>query len=63
MGFELFPHTNLCGSTNSVLARHILYSRIQEKIKRGLNYFDNFFLFFKDYLYKNKNLRTFKSVS
>ena len=24
-----------------------------KKLKRGLNYSDNFFLFFEDYLYKN----------
>ena len=29
------------------------YSQIKKNINRGLNYFDNFFLFFKDYLYKN----------
>lgn len=33
MGVGLFPHTNLCGSTNSVLARHRFYSHIQ-KIKK-----------------------------
>lgn len=53
MGVGLFPHTNLCGSTNSVLARQKYYSQIKENIKRGLNYFDKFFLFFEDYLYKN----------
>lgn len=53
MGVGFFPHTNLCGSTNSVLARHRFYSHIQKNKKRGLNYSDNFFLFFEDYLYKN----------
>ena len=35
-----------------MLARHSFYSHIKKNIKRGLNYFDNFFLFFDDYLYK-----------
>ena len=33
-----------------MLARQEYYSQIKKNIKRGLNYFDNFFLFFKDYL-------------
>ena len=33
MGFGLFSHTNLCGSTNSVLARHRFYSYIQKNKK------------------------------
>ncbi len=37
----------------SVLDRHYFYSHSLKNIKRGLNYFDNFFLFFKDYLHKN----------
>ena len=29
-----------------------------KKIKRGLNYFDNFFLFFKDYLHETYSFKT-----
>ena len=53
LGYGNFPYKNLCGSTNSVLARHYFYSHSLKNIKRVLNYFDNFFLFFKDYLHKN----------
>nr|DAL05950.1 MAG TPA: hypothetical protein [Caudoviricetes sp.] len=30
-----------------MLARQKLYSKIKKNIKRGLNYFDNFFLFLR----------------
>ena len=53
MGLGDIPHMNLCGSINSMLARQEYYSQIKKNIKRGLNYFDNFFLFFEDYLYKD----------
>ena len=36
-----------------MLARHIFCSHIQKIKKRGLNYFDKFFLFFEDYLLPN----------
>ena len=53
--YDLFPEikeiwnfswTNLYESTNSMLARQEYYPQIKKNIKRGLNYFDNFFLFF-----------------
>ena len=62
MGVGLFPHTNLCVSTNSVLARHRFYSHIQKKQKRGLNYSDNFFLFLKIIYIKTYSFKTISSA-
>ena len=57
-------YKNLCESTNSVLARHIFYSHIQEKEKRGLNYFYNFSSFLILFIIKNlRDIKVCKLIS
>ena len=63
MGVGLFPHTNLCGSTNSVLARHRFYSYIQKNKKEEKIILIIFSSFLKIIYIKTYSFKTISSAA